>query len=135
MSHSTPGEKFEFLIVTLKVQSLNPRVLAHVWVSVWYAGDRVCGCMGVLVTGRFFFCSYSFAFPSKKSHAIHIGHRDPFAAARRDVRVVGKHTSEMEESCNLATDELMAICAVRGGAPLDVWRGTNVAEESEESCL
>ena len=51
------------------------------------------------------------------------------------VRVVGKYTSEMEESCDLATDELMAMCAVRGGAPFGVRRGTNAAEESEESCL
>ena len=30
MSLSTSGEKFEFLIITLKVQNLNPRVLARV---------------------------------------------------------------------------------------------------------
>ena len=41
----------------------------------------------------------------------------------------------MEESYDLATDELMAMCAVRGGAPSQVRRGTNAAEECEESCL
>ena len=49
MSLSTPGEKFEFLIVTFKVKSLNPRVLAHVSVSVWVSGGqsvRVYGCVG-----------------------------------------------------------------------------------------
>ena len=49
MSLSTLGEKFEFLIIPLKVSNFNPRVLAPVWVSVWLCGRpgvRAYGCVG-----------------------------------------------------------------------------------------
>ena len=49
MSLSAPCEKFEFLAFVPKVKILNTRAPVYVWVSV-----RVCGRMGVLVSGCLF---------------------------------------------------------------------------------
>ena len=43
------------------------------------------------------------------------------------------HSINATERCDFTTDELMAMCAVRGGAPSRVRRSS--PDESEESCL
>ena len=134
-SSSTPDGKFEFLIISLKVQNFESTSSgARVGICMGMREDQVCGRTGVLVSG----CIFSIHTRSPFLVSITRGTtRDTLVTACHESlpRVVGKYTSEMEESCDLATEELIAMCAVRGGAPFGVRRETNVAEESEESCL
>ena len=45
------------------------------------------------------------------------------------------HSINTAARCDFTTDELMAMSAVRGGAPSRSGEGRNEAEESEERCL
>ena len=142
MSLSTPGENFEFLILTFKVKILNRRVLARVWVSVWVCGGpgvRVHGCVGGL--GVFFPFILVRRSPYQSHGASRDSHWSPHAMIRslrsRVARCKGCWGVHFRNGRILRLGDRRADGVVRrpGRSVIRVRRGTNAAEESEESCL